>query len=44
MARTAHPAGRLPLTPEYLQWAEDTGQTGLLEQAAATNHLCAPGR
>lgn len=33
-----------PLTPEYLQWAEDTGQTGLLEQAAATNHLCAPGR
>lgn len=33
-----------PITPEYLQWAEDTGQVGLLEQAAATNHLCAPGR
>lgn len=32
-----------PITPEYLQWAEDTGQTGLLEQAAATNHLCAAG-
>ncbi|XKH55001.1 LCP family protein [Citricoccus nitrophenolicus] len=31
------------ITQEYLQHLEDTGQTGLLEDAASTNHLCAAG-
>ena len=31
------------ITKEYLQWAEDTGQTNLLTHAAETNHQCHPG-
>lgn len=31
------------LTPEYLMWAEDTGQLQLLNEAAKTNHQCHPG-
>ncbi|OAV60335.1 transcriptional regulator [Enteractinococcus helveticum] len=31
------------ITKEYLQWAEDTGQTNLLTHAAETNHQCNPG-
>ena len=31
------------ITKEYLQWAEDTGQTTLLDHAAETNHQCHPG-
>ncbi len=32
------------ITPEYLMHLEDTGQTGLLDEAASTNHLCVAGR
>ena len=32
-----------PITEQWLQWAEDTGQTNLLSHAAETNHQCHPG-
>lgn len=31
------------INKEFLQWAEDTGQTNLLTHAAETNHQCHPG-
>lgn len=31
------------ITEEYLMHLEDTGQSGLLEDAASTNHLCVAG-
>ncbi|GAA4110884.1 LCP family protein [Enteractinococcus coprophilus] len=31
------------ITKEYLMWAEDAGQTTLLDHAAKTNHQCHPG-
>lgn len=31
------------ITEEYLMWAEDTGQTNLLSEAAETNFQCHPG-
>lgn len=31
------------ITEEYLMYLEDTGQSGLLEEAASTNHLCVAG-
>ena len=33
-----------PITEDWLMYLEDTGQTGLLEEAAKTNHLCVAGR
>ncbi|MFC7403079.1 LCP family protein [Citricoccus sp. GCM10030269] len=32
-----------PITEEYLMQLEDAGQTGMLEEAAKTNHLCVAG-
>ncbi|QCU78648.1 LytR family transcriptional regulator [Citricoccus sp. SGAir0253] len=32
-----------PIDPEWLMYLEDTGQIGLLEEAAKTNHLCVAG-
>ncbi|MCY1157886.1 MAG: LytR family transcriptional regulator [Citricoccus sp.] len=33
-----------PINEDWLMYLEDTGQTGLLEEAAKTNHLCVAGR
>ena len=33
-----------PINEGWLMYLEDTGQTGLLEDAAKTNHLCVAGR
>lgn len=32
------------INQEYLMYLEDTGQSGLLEDAASTNHLCVAGQ
>ncbi len=32
-----------PIDEDWLMYLEDTGQTGLLEEAAKTNHLCVAG-
>lgn len=32
-----------PINEDWLMYLEDTGQTGLLEEAAKTNHLCVAG-
>lgn len=41
-APPAQPDGD-PVHEDWLMYLEDTGQTGLLEEAAKTNHLCVAG-